>query len=127
MARRGLLDRTQLFVVTANRAEIGKIDLELGKFLPVVCLCPDPRQASFSWDSRKFAGWDALIIGTQEHIPDVQRNYGRHFRRIDALDDVDIHRAGRVALKLRVYYAQDYLGSYPLPSAMRTYRATKGE
>jgi len=127
MARRGLFDRTQLFVVTSNRAEIGKIDLELGKFLPVVCLCPDPRQAAFSWDSRKFAGWDALIIGTQEHIPDVQRNYGRHFRRIDALDDVDIHRAGRAALKLRVYYAQDYLGSYPLPSAMRAYRATKGE
>src|SRR5262245_24592094 len=48
-----------------------------------VCLCPDPREAAFTWDSRKFAGWDALIIGTQEHIPDVQRQYGKHFRRID--------------------------------------------
>jgi hypothetical protein len=115
MARRGLLDKTQLFVVSSHRTEIGKIDLELGKFLPVVCLCPDPRDAAFSWDSRKFAGWDALIIGTQEHIPDVRREYGVHFRRIDALDDVDIHRAGRAVLKLRVYYAQDYLGSYPLP------------
>jgi hypothetical protein len=26
---------------------------------------------------------------------------------------------GRAMLKLQVYYAQDYLGSYPLPSASR--------
>jgi hypothetical protein len=104
-----------LFVVTSHRVEIGKVDLELGKFLPVVCLCPDPRDAAFGWDSRKFTGWDALIIGTQEHIPDVQREYGRHFRKIDALGEVDIHRAGRSMLKLQVYYAKDYLGLYPLP------------
>ena len=89
--------------MTSHRVEIGKIDVELGKNLPVVCLCPDPRDAA--WDSRKFAGWDALIIGTQEHIPDVHRQYGKHFRRIDAIDEVDIHRAGRTVLKLRVYYA----------------------
>ena len=114
IARRGLLEKTQLFVVTSDRGDIGKIDTELGKFLPVVCLCPDPRNAAFAWDARKFAAWDALIIGTQEHIPDVQHEYGEYFRRIDTLDEVDIHRAGRAVLKLRVYYATDYLGSYPL-------------
>jgi hypothetical protein len=119
MARRDLLERTQLFVVTSHRTEIGKVDLELGRFLPVVCLCPDPRDAAFGWDVRKFTGWDALIIGTQDQIPDVQREYGPHFRKIDALDEVDIHRAGRSMLKLKVYYAKDYLGSYPLPLARR--------
>jgi Dolichyl-phosphate-mannose-protein mannosyltransferase len=118
IARRGLLEKTQLFVVTSNRGELGKIDVELGKFLPVVCLCPDPRDAAS--DSRKFAGWDALIIGMQERLPDVQRYYGLHFRRIDALDQVDIHRAGRAVLKLRVYYATDYLGSFPLRIASPT-------
>jgi hypothetical protein len=119
IATRGLLEKTHLFVVTSDRVEIGKVDLELGKNLPVVCLCPDPRAAAFGWDSRKFAGWDALIIGTQEHIPNVQREYGEYFRRIDALEEVDVHRAGRAVLKLRVYYATDYLGSYPLSLAWR--------
>jgi len=117
IAKRGLLEKTQLFVVTSHRLQIGKIDLELGEFLPVVCLCPDPRGAA--WDARKFVGWDALIIGTQQYIPDVQRMYGQYFRRIDTLDEVDIHRAGRAVVTLRVYYASDYLGSYPLPLATR--------
>src|SRR5262245_47461038 len=121
IARSGLLEKTQLFVVTSHRVEIGKVDVELGKNLPVVCLCPDPREAAFTWGSSKFAGWDALIIGTQEHIPDVQRQYGKHFRRIDTLDEVDIHRAGRAVLKLRVYYATHYLGSYPLRFARRAH------
>jgi hypothetical protein len=120
IAKRGLLEKTQLFVVTSHRVELGKIDVELGKFLPVVCLCPDPRAAAFGWDSRKFVGWDALIIGTQENIPDAQRMYGKYFRRIDTLDEVDIHRAGRAVLKLRVYYAADYLGSFPLRIASPT-------
>jgi hypothetical protein len=118
-AARGLLEKPRLFVVTSHRVEIGKVDVELGKYLPVVCLCPDPRDTAFGWDPRKFSGWDALIVGTQEHIPDVQREYGRYFRTIEALDEVDVRRAGTVVLVLRVYYATDYLGSYPLPMATR--------
>jgi len=62
---------------------------------------------------------DALIVATQEHIPDVEREYGKCFRTIEALDGVDIHRGGSAVLNLRVYYATDYLGSYPLPLATR--------
>jgi hypothetical protein len=115
VAARGLLDKPRLFVVTSHRVEIGKVDVELGSSLPVVCLCPDPRDAAFGWDPSKFTGWDALIVGTPEHIRDVGRDYGSYFRNIQALDDVDIHRGGRAVLNLRVYYASDYLGSYPLP------------
>jgi Dolichyl-phosphate-mannose-protein mannosyltransferase len=119
IAARGLLARPRLFVATAHRVEIGKVDVELGSFLPVVCLCPDPRDAAFGWDVSKFSGWDALIIGTPEHLRDVERNYGRHFREIRALDDVEIRRGGSGVLDLRVYYATDYLGSYPLRPAGR--------
>ena len=49
----------------------------------------------------------------------MQHEYGEYFRRIDTLGEVDIHRAGRAVLKLRVYYATDYLGSYPLRLAWR--------
>ena len=77
MAAHGLLQKSELFVVTSHRVEIGKVDIELGGSLPVICLCPDPRDAAFGWDPGQFSGWDALIIGTQRHIPDVQQQYGQ--------------------------------------------------
>ena len=117
IAERHLLDERRLFVATAHRAEIGKVDLEIGKFLPVVCLCPDPRNIAFGWNLDNFLTWDALIIGTDARIPNVVQEYGRFFRQIEPLDNVEIHRGGRVVLTLRVYYARHYLGSYPLPFA----------
>ena len=92
-----------MFVVTSHRVEIGKVDLELGKFLPVVCLCPDPRDIAFSWDPRNFSDWDALIVGTQEHIPDVRREYGKYFRSIEPLEDVSIRRGRMPVLTVHVY------------------------
>src|SRR5258706_491816 len=115
IGERHLLDERRLFVATAHRVEIGKIDLEIGKFLPVVCMCGDPRNIAFGWNLDKFLAWDALIIGTDLHIPNVLEAYGSYFRKIEPLDNVEIHRGGRVVLTLRVYYAKHYLGSYPLP------------
>jgi hypothetical protein len=106
-----------LFVATAHRLEVGKVDLEIGKFLPVVCMCEDPRSIAFGWNLASFSGWDALIIGTDFYLPDVQRTYGAYFHDIERLNDVPIHRGGQVAVTLRVYYAKQYLGSYPLPFA----------
>jgi len=97
------IERPRLFVVTSHRVGIGKVDLELGKFLPVVCLCPDPRDIAFSWDPRNFSDWDALIVGTQEHIPDVRREYGKYFRSIEPLEDVSIRRGRMPVLTVHVY------------------------
>ena len=118
IAERQLLDKPRLFVVTAHREEVGKVDLEMGKFLPVVCLCADPRDIAFSWNLNNFLGWDALIVGTDYYIPDVQKAYGGYFHDIEHLSDVAIHRGGFVVLTLRVYYAKQYRGSYQLPFAI---------
>jgi 4-amino-4-deoxy-L-arabinose transferase-like glycosyltransferase len=123
IAERHLLDQRRLFVVTAHRVEVGKVDLEIGKYLPVVCLCPDPRNIAFGWNLGNFLAWDALIIGTDVHIPNVLQAYGSYFRSIEPLDNVEIHRGGRVMLTLRVYYAKHYLGSYPLPFATSPVRS----
>ena len=123
VAARGLLEKSELFVVTSHRVEIGKVDMELGRSLPVICLCPDPRDAAFGWDPGQFSGWDALIIGTREHIPDVQQQYGQYFGTIEPLDEVAIRRGGRTALTLHIYYAKGYLGSYPLPFVHSSGRA----
>ena len=123
LAERHFLDKRRLFVATGHRAEIGKVDLEIGKFLPVVCLCPDPRNIAFGWNLDNFLSWDALIIGTDVYIPNVLQDYGRYFRQIEPLDNVEIYRGGRVVLTLRVYYAKQYLGSYPLPFATSAHRS----
>jgi len=117
IAERHLLNEPRLFVVTAHRVETGKVDLEIGQFLPVVCMCGDPRNIAFGWNLDNFLTWDALIIGTDLHIPNVPEAYGSYFRKIEPLDNIEIHRGGRVVLTLRVYYAKHYLGSYPLPFA----------
>jgi hypothetical protein len=115
MAERSLLDERRLFVVTAHRVEIGKVDLEIGKFLPVVCMCGDPRNIAFGWNLDDFLAWDALIIGTDLRIPNVLHDFGDYFRSIEPLDNIEIHRGGHAVLTLRIYHAKHYLGSYPLP------------
>jgi 4-amino-4-deoxy-L-arabinose transferase-like glycosyltransferase len=118
ISERKLLGKPRLFVVTAHREEVGKVDLEIGNALPVVCLCADPRAIAFGWNLNSFLGWDALIIGTDYYIPDVQKAYAGYFESIEHLKDVEIRRGGLV-LTLRVYYAKRYLGSYPLPAFNR--------
>ena len=78
--------------MTSQQGENGKIDVELGKFVPVVCLCPDPDAATFGGGSRKFAGWDALIIGTSRAPFQRAAYVCQNFWRIDALDEVNIQR-----------------------------------
>jgi hypothetical protein len=118
IAERQFLDKPRLFVVTAHREEVGKVDLEIGRFLPVVCLCADPRDVAFHGNLSSFLGWDALVIGTDYYILDVLENYRHYFHDIKRLKDIEIHRGGSVALTLRVYYAKQYLGSYPMPFAI---------
>jgi 4-amino-4-deoxy-L-arabinose transferase-like glycosyltransferase len=118
IAERQLLDKPRLFVVTAHREEVGKVDLEIGKFLPVVCMCVDPRNIAFGWNLSSFSGWDALIIGTDYYINDFLEPNRGYFHDIEHLNDVEIHRGGVVVLTLRVYYAKQYRGSYPLPFAI---------
>lgn len=115
MAARDLLGKPRLFGVTANRDEIGKVDLELGRFLPVVCLCPDPRNIAFGWNHRDFLGWDALLVGTDDSMPDIEKMYGVYFRKIEPLQSVDIRRGDQTVLTVRIYYATDYRRLYPLP------------
>lgn len=117
IAKQHLLDKPRLFVATGNRVEIGKVDLEIGKYLPVVCLCPDPRNIAFGWNLKDFSGWDALLIGSDAYLPNPQRTYKRYFSDIVHLSDLDLRIGDQVVLTLRIYYAKNYLDNYPLPFA----------
>jgi len=114
VAEHGWFGKSRLFVVVPSRSDVGKVDLALGGFLPVVCLCDDPRNVAFAEDPHDFIGQDALIIGAEGYLGDVQALFGQYFRRIDFLDNVDIKRAGRVVLRIKIFYATDYYKAYPL-------------
>ena len=123
VARRGLLDRPALFVVGTHRYQTGKLDVQLGKHLPVICLCMDPRNTGFQWDHRKFLGWDALIIGSNLEPETVQREYGPYFRKIEPIDTIAIHRGPQAVLTVSIYYGTGYYRLYPLPYPLEQARA----
>ena len=113
--KRGLLTKQRLFAVGGQWFEAGKVDVQLGRNLPVVCLCEDPRNIAFGWDHRNFAGWDALIIGTDHYVGAAERIYGPYFRKIELLERVDIYRGGAIVVTIPIFYATDYYRPYPLP------------
>lgn len=114
IADRGLLSKPRLFVAAGHRYDVSKIDVQLGKHLPVICLCSDPRNNALQFNHLDFLGWDALIIRSNPSLGTVQSEYGQFFRKIELLDTIDIHRGSQVALTLGIYYATDYYRAYPL-------------
>ena len=115
LAARGLLDEGELFAVAPQWHQTGKVDVQIGDRLPVVCLCADPRNIAFGHDHRDFAGQDALIIGTDAYIPDVDAAYGEHFDTIVPIDAVDIMLGGVRDLTVKIYRGGNYDGRYPMP------------
>jgi hypothetical protein len=115
VAAHGLLDTPKMFAVGPQWHQTGKVDVQLGDKMPVVCLCRDPRNIAFGWNPKAFLGWDALIVGTDHYIPDVQTAYGPYFRSIELLDTAVVTLGGRPDLTVRIYLAHDYERPYPLP------------
>lgn len=114
-AAEGWLGHERLFAVAPQWHVAGKIDVQLGRDLPVVCLCADPRNIAFGWDHGDFAGWDAIIVIPPGYVPDVAATYGPYFSAIEPLDPVEVMRGGEPVIELRVYYAAGYTGDYPMP------------
>ncbi len=114
-AAAGYLNADRMVAVTPQWHIAGKTDVQLGRDLPVVCLCADPRNIAFGWDHANFAGWDALIVAPPGYLADVQATYGRYFAAIEPLPPVAVTRGGRVALELRLYLGRGYSGDYPMP------------
>jgi hypothetical protein len=115
VSEEGWLDADRLFVVAPQWHVAGKVDVQLGRDLPVVCLCEDPRNIAFGWDHKDFAGWDALIVIPPGYVPDPEGTYGPYFASLQPLEPVTVLRGGQPAIELRLYYATGYDGDYPLP------------
>ena len=107
IADRGLLHASRLFVATTHRYETAKVDTQLGKYLPVLCICIDPRNFGSAWNEQAFAGWDALIVSTAPP-PMIHGMYDHQFLSLTPLGEVDIRRDGQVVRKLNIIYAKSF-------------------
>ena len=114
LVRNGMIGRPRIFAVAPQWHQVGKVDVQIGDEMPVVCLCSDPRNIAFSWDTRQFAGWDALIIGTDDYLRDVHATYGNYFRGIEPLDELNVFLGDQVDLTVHIYLAHDYYKAFPM-------------
>ncbi len=111
----GLLGAPETFAVAPQWHLAGKVDVQLGRDMPVVCLCQDPRNLAFGRDQRDFVGGDAIIAATSEFLPDPVWLYGRYFERLEPWREVVLGRAGRPEIRLRLWRGTGFRGGYPLP------------
>lgn len=112
---RGWYDQTGLFVVGTQWHQAGKIDVQLGDRLPVLCLCRDPRNLAFGWNQMDFADRDAVIIGQDEFLEEFDERWRPYFDTVEPQPDIVIHRGGRSELTLRVFTARGFKAPYPMP------------
>lgn len=112
---RGWYRQPGLFIVGTQWHQAGKIDVQLGDRLPVLCLCHDPRNLAFGWNQMDFAGRDAVIIGQDEFLKEFDKNWRPYFASVEPQPDIVIHRGGRPELTLRVFTARGFKAPYPMP------------
>jgi hypothetical protein len=110
----GVIPDDRLFAVVPNWTEAGKVDVEIGDAVPVVCLCQDARNIAFVHDPAAFTGYDAIIV-TPHVDADIVTEYAPYFTDVAPLTKVDVPLGGEVALTLRVFLAHGYRGNYPMP------------
>lgn len=116
LEEKGFLDRDHLFVTAERWFDVGKVDLQVGDKLPVICLCGDPRNPAFLRDHRDFKGWDALIIDEQTFSANAEKRYAPYFDSVEKIDEVDISFRGLHQTTVDVYLAKNYDGKFPLPT-----------
>ncbi len=115
IVERGFIEGDQVFAVAPQWHIAGKVDVQLGRDMPVVCLCDDPRNIAFGWNHSEFAGWDALIINPDGYLDDVVATYAPYFQSFETLAPIIVTRGGQAEIEIEVVLAIGYGGAYPLP------------
>lgn len=118
LVARGAIPAARVFAVASHWAEAGKVDIEIGDLVPVVCLCEDARDFRFAWDDRTFTGWTAFIVDDDDEAH-TRTRYGDHFSAIRLLTSVDVRLGGEVAKTIHLYEADNYDGRFGVISAPR--------
>jgi hypothetical protein len=108
LARRGLLDRPDLFVAATRWHEAGRADIALAGRLPVRCLCKDARGYSVLYDNAANSGQDALIVGERLTAAGVSAVYHACFDSIEQLAPVTLHQRGAPIAQIQLFLGKRY-------------------
>jgi len=112
---RGLLDRSDVFVVSDWWFRAGKVDYGLKGRLPVLAFTRDnPRGFAFFDRSERYLGKDGILVTTKT-ATEVAGAFGRYFERITPLGGVEVGRRGRAEYTLYLYRGERLKAPYPQP------------
>ena len=114
-AERGLLDRTDLFVLSDWWFRCGKVDYALRGRLPVLAFTRnDPRGYAFFDHSERFVGKDGILVTTKT-LAEAELHFARYFERIAPIGSVNVGRRGRREYTLYLYRCERLKQPYPQP------------
>ncbi len=113
LQRRGLLAKRNLFVISGNPIDIGKIDQALHDAMPMAVF-GESKQYAFRYDANTLVGRDALIIGRRDRMRGIEQRLAPYFDSIDALPDFVFGRSGMNEVDVRILYG--HVLKKPLPS-----------
>ena len=108
LARRGLLDRPDLFIAATRWHEAGRADLALAGRLPVRCLCKDARGYGVLYDNAANSGQDALIVGERLTEAGVSAAYHACFDKVEQLAPVTVHQGGTPVAQIQLFLGKRY-------------------
>lgn len=114
LARRGLLGRKGLFVVSASWIDIGKIDQALHDELQTQVF-GESKQYAFRYDPQTFVGRDALIIGRDDRMRGIKKALAPYFTSIEELPPFAFGREGKAEVTLRILYGHGLTRALPSP------------
>jgi len=115
LAARGWLGRKDLFIVSVQWLEAGKIDYALHGALPVLVFTQDPRHFAFRHDPADLLGMDAVIVGRARNMRNAAGDLAAYFERIEPLPPAWVGRGGAREIELPMLYAHRLIKPYPLP------------
>lgn len=112
-----LLDQPGRFLAATRWLDAGKVAFAMGWGIPTVCLCRTPHHFHFVHPQQQFLGRDALIVEPPDAPATAVRSLAQHFRSLETLGTVVVHRAGHPEFQLRLVLGRTFLQPIPVDMA----------
>jgi hypothetical protein len=103
LGKRGYLGKPGLFVTGLKWFNSAQLDYALAGALPVTCVCDDPRGYGVLAPADKFIGQDAIIVMPVVDERNIQDVLGSQFETIEPLGAVDMLRAGKPSVAMKLF------------------------
>lgn len=100
---RHLMDRATPAVAGTRWMDAGKLNYEIGREIPVLCLCGEPHQFRYLHNPSQFEGRNIIVMQTQLDLRLHGPRFARWFERVESLPPIEVRRGGHDAVGLAVF------------------------